>query len=41
MFGVDLIAYVLAQDKIQMDFKDIVVATLNDTEVRNETVNVL
>ena len=24
-----------------MDFKDIVVATLNDTEVRNETVNVL
>lgn len=41
VFGVDLIAYVLAQDKIQMDFKDVVVATLQDTDVRNETVNVL
>jgi hypothetical protein len=26
---------------IQSDFKDIVVATLNDTEVRDETVKVL
>jgi hypothetical protein len=41
IFGTDLISWVLAQEQIQKDFKDLVVATLDDKEVKDATVRVL
>ena len=40
-FGVDLIAWVLARERIQQDFKDLVIKTLDDKDVKEQTINVL
>lgn len=41
IFGTDLIAWVIARDQIQQDFKGLVIKTLDDEEVKQETINVL
>ena len=41
VFGVDLIAHVIQQDKAQEEFKRLIVKTLQDEKVLYETVNIL
>lgn len=40
-FGTDLIAWVIVQDKAQEEFKKLIVKTLADDRVLQETVSVL
>ena len=41
VFGSDLIAWVIARDQIQNDFKNLVVKTLEDEAVKQETISAL
>ena len=41
VFGTDLISWVIMQDPAQEEFKKLVVRTLQDETVKNETVKVL
>lgn len=41
IFGVDLITYILQRDEIHNNFKTLVINTLNDEDVKKETINVL
>ena len=40
-FGTDLIAWVILQDEAQEEFKKLIVKTLADNRVQNETVQIL
>ena len=40
-FGTDLIAWVILQDEAQEEFKKLIVKTLVDNRVQNETVQIL
>lgn len=40
-FGTNLISFVILQERIKNDFKYLVIKTLADEEVKNETINVL
>lgn len=41
IFGTDLIAYVLAQEQITTDFKKLILKTLDDKAVKDETIHLL
>ena len=41
VFGTELIAHVIAQEKSQEQFKIVIVDTLQDPKIRAETLNVL
>lgn len=41
IFGTDLISFVLLREQIKQDFKNLVIKTLEDEEVKKETINVL
>lgn len=41
LFGTDLIAHVIARDQIQTDFKDLIVKTLANPEVKDETLKLV
>ena len=41
LFGTDLIAHVIARENIQTDFKDLIVKTLANPEVKDETLKLV